>query len=60
MATMACRAAVKDGDELDLAAARDLIARSLELPLPRCPHGRPIWIKLDRPSLDRMVGRFVP
>jgi DNA mismatch repair protein MutL len=60
MATMACRAAVKDGDELDPAAARDLIARSLELPLPRCPHGRPIWIKLDRPSLDRMVGRFVP
>ncbi|MCX7026317.1 MAG: DNA mismatch repair endonuclease MutL [Spirochaetes bacterium] len=59
MATMACRAAITDGDELDPAAARDLVARALELPLPRCPHGRPIWVKLDRTSLDRMVGRLV-
>ena len=60
LATMACRAAIKDGDELDHAAGRDLVARALELPLPRCPHGRPIWVKLDRASLYRMVGRFVP
>ena len=60
MATMACRAAIKDGDELDAAAAKDLIAKSLELPLPRCPHGRPIWVKLDRTILYKMVGRIIP
>ncbi|MCE1196940.1 DNA mismatch repair endonuclease MutL, partial [bacterium] len=59
VATMACRAAVKDGDRLDDAAARDLIRRALELPFPRCPHGRPIWARLDRAALYRMVGRTV-
>jgi DNA mismatch repair protein MutL len=59
VATMACRAAVKDGDTLDDDAARDLIRRALELPFPRCPHGRPIWARLDRAALYRMVGRTI-
>ena len=59
VATMACRAAIKDGDPLDDAAARDLIRRALELPFPRCPHGRPIWARLDRATLFRMVGRTI-
>ncbi|HEY9054237.1 MAG TPA: DNA mismatch repair endonuclease MutL [Rectinemataceae bacterium] len=59
MATMACRAAIKDGDILDPAAAKDLIGKALRLPMPRCPHGRPIWLKLDRGVLYRMVGRTV-
>jgi len=58
IATMACRAAVKDGDILDDAAARDLIRQALELPFPRCPHGRPIWARFDKTSLYRMVGRI--
>lgn len=58
VATMACRAAVKDGDVLDDAAARELIRMSLKLPFPRCPHGRPIWVKLDKTALYRMVGRY--
>lgn len=57
-AGMACRAAVKDGELLDDSSARELIRRSLALPFPRCPHGRPIWIKLDRTTLYRMVGRI--
>ena len=59
VATMACRAAIKDGDALDDAAASDLIRRALELPFPRCPHGRPIWARLDRAALNRMVGRTI-
>lgn len=59
VATMACRAAIKDGDSLDDAAARALISRALELPFPRCPHGRPIWARLDRATLYRMVGRTI-
>jgi DNA mismatch repair protein MutL len=58
VATMACRAAIKDGEILDENAARELIRMSLELPFPRCPHGRPIWVKLDKTSLYRMVGRL--
>lgn len=59
VATMACRAAIKDGDTLDDAAALDLIRRALDLPFPRCPHGRPIWARLDRATLYRMVGRTI-
>lgn len=55
---MACRAAVKDGDLLDDFAARNLIERALALPFPRCPHGRPIWVKFDKTTLYRMVGRI--
>lgn len=59
LATVACRAAVKDGDLLDPDAANNLIAQALRLPFPRCPHGRPIWVALDRNSLYRMVGRLL-
>jgi len=58
-ATAACRAAVKDGDELDEAAALELIAAALDLPEPRCPHGRPIWVRMTRDQLYRMVRRIV-
>jgi len=58
-ALAACRAAVKDGDELDEAAAEELIARALELPEPRCPHGRPIWSRITREQLYRLVRREV-
>jgi DNA mismatch repair protein MutL len=59
LALAACRAAVKDGDELDEVAAEELIARSLELPEPRCPHGRPIWTRITREQLFRLVRREV-
>jgi len=58
-ASIACKAAVKDGDLLEDRAATTLIAQALALPLPRCPHGRPIWLKLDRKTLERMIGRSV-
>lgn len=58
-ASIACKAAIKDGELLEDRAAAALIAQSLSLPLPRCPHGRPIWLKLDRKTLDRMIGRDV-
>lgn len=57
LAGMACKAAVKDGEILDELSARRLIAEALALPFPRCPHGRPIWVRLDEATLARMVGR---
>jgi DNA mismatch repair protein MutL len=58
-ALAACRAAIKDGDSLDPAAAEELIARSLSLPEPRCPHGRPIWTRITRDQLYRLVRREI-
>ncbi len=58
-ALAACRAAVKDGDNLDDAAAEALIAAALELPEPRCPHGRPIWTRITREQLYKLVRREV-
>jgi DNA mismatch repair protein MutL len=58
-AMAACRAAVKDGDELDDQAAEALIARALALPEPRCPHGRPIWTRVTREQLYRLVRRDI-
>jgi DNA mismatch repair protein MutL len=58
-ALAACRAAIKDGDSLDEAAAEELIARALELPEPRCPHGRPIWTRITREQLYKLVRREI-
>jgi DNA mismatch repair protein MutL len=58
-ALAACRAAIKDGDRLDRAAAEELIGRALELPEPRCPHGRPIWTRITREQLYKLVRREV-
>jgi len=57
-ARAACRRAVKDGDLLDRVTAEDLVRRSLALPEPRCPHGRPVWFELTRDELFRLVGRI--
>jgi DNA mismatch repair protein MutL len=56
-ATLACHGAIKDGDYLDDTAARELIAAALALPVPRCPHGRPLWVEVSREDLCRGVQR---
>jgi DNA mismatch repair protein MutL len=58
-AQAACRAAVKDGDELDESGAVALIRAAMAMPEPRCPHGRPIWLRLSRDDLYRAVRRLV-
>lgn len=56
-ATVACKKAVKDGTVLDSTTARNLVERAFALPVPRCPHGRPVWFTLSRAELYRLVGR---
>lgn len=58
-AQAACKAAIKDGDELDESGAVALINAALNLPEPRCPHGRPIWMRLSRDDLYKAVRRLV-
>jgi DNA mismatch repair protein MutL len=59
LAQAACRAAVKQGDELDPVSARELLLKALALPDPRCPHGRPVVRRLSRAELDKWFQRIV-
>jgi len=56
-ATFCCRAAIKDGDYLDDETAFALGKEALNLPDPRCPHGRPIWTEISREALFKAVRR---
>jgi DNA mismatch repair protein MutL len=57
-ATLACHGAIRDGDYLDEGSALALAEEALALPIPRCPHGRPIWVELRREDLLRTVRRI--
>jgi DNA mismatch repair protein MutL len=62
-ATLACRAAIKDGDWLDDSTAYELAETVLAMEektgqLPRCPHGRPLWKELSRDELFKAVRRI--
>jgi DNA mismatch repair protein MutL len=57
-ATLSCHGAVKDGDYLDDGTALALAEAALCLPVPRCPHGRPLWKELSREELFRAVRRI--
>jgi DNA mismatch repair protein MutL len=57
-ADLACKAAVKDGERLDAVSAAELARQALALPVPRCPHGRPVWRRIDREELLHAVGRL--
>ena len=56
-ATVCCRAAIKDGDYPDDETAFSLGKQALELPDPRCPHGRPIWTEISKDALFKAVRR---
>jgi DNA mismatch repair protein MutL len=56
-ATIACRAAVMDGEILDFLSGKDLAVKTLSLDNARCPHGRPIWFEISREKLFEMVQR---
>lgn len=58
LATLACHSAIQDGEILDAPTAEALAAAALALPEPRCPHGRPIWVRLSREELFKMVRRL--
>jgi DNA mismatch repair protein MutL len=57
-ATLSCHGAVKDGDYLDDGAALALAEEALRLPVPRCPHGRPVWMEIGRETILKAVRRL--
>ncbi len=56
-AVIACRAAIKAGDDIDRWSAEALLKKVFELEEPACPHGRTFLIKLSEKDLRTMVGR---
>ena len=54
---IACRAAIKAGDDIDRWSAEELIRKVFELDEPACPHGRTFLIRLKEKDLRTMVGR---
>jgi len=54
----ACRSAIRNGTELDLAAMQNLLDLWQATRSPRtCPHGRPIYLSLEESSLSRFFRR---
>jgi DNA mismatch repair protein MutL len=57
-ATLVCHHALKEGDYLDERTALALGEAVLKLPVPRCPHGRPIWYEINRETVFKAVRRI--
>ncbi len=54
----ACRSAIRNGTALDLAQMQTLLDQWVRTRNPRtCPHGRPIYLRLDESSLARFFRR---
>ena len=58
-AIIACRAAIKSGDDIDRWIAEELLKKVFALEEPACPHGRTFLIKLTEKNLREMVGRTI-
>jgi DNA mismatch repair protein MutL len=58
-AGIACKKAIKDGSPVDPLSACEIIQAVLDMEVPRCPHGRPLWFEISREELFRKVGRIV-
>ncbi|MEM4398020.1 MAG: DNA mismatch repair protein MutL, partial [Candidatus Woesearchaeota archaeon] len=60
IAKMACRKAIKAGDEITLPQIKNYIQQLSERYLPyTCPHGRPIFIKFNIYDLEKLFKRIV-
>ena len=54
----ACRSAIRNGTPLSLAEMQNLLDQWVRTRHPRtCPHGRPIYLRLDESSLSRFFRR---
>lgn len=56
-ATMACRGAIKAGDEISYDEMKHVVDVVLSGQVRTCPHGRPVMIELDWSQLEKSFGR---
>ena len=57
---VACHAAIRAGDALSREEMEALLAQleGLDINL-YCPHGRPVWVEIDRRELEKRFKRIV-
>lgn len=61
MRSLACRGAIKKGQHISPEEARGLLAKLSKLDGPvTCPHGRPVFLTVDRSQLARAFKRSGP
>jgi len=58
-ARAACKKALKAGNAIDYDKAIDLIKKVFAMPMPRCPHGRPLYWQLTKDKLYQLLERTV-
>ena len=57
---LACRTAIKAGDEISLPQIKQYIVELVDKDIPyTCPHGRPIMIKFSMYEIEKMFKRVV-
>ena len=59
LATAACKAAVKGGESLTADEVRSLMEQMQGNMGLRCPHGRPVAVRLTRTEIEKMFKRIV-
>jgi DNA mismatch repair protein MutL len=58
LATMACKSAVKAGEPLAREKMGYLVEELFKTTQPAlCPHGRPIVVRIEKPTIDKGMGR---
>lgn len=58
-ATIACHAAIRDGDTVDAITAESLVRKVFAMEHPVCPHGRTFVVEITKESLRQAVGRII-
>ena len=56
-AIIACKAAIKAGDDIDRWSAEDILRRVFAMEEPACPHGRTFLMKISEKELRLLAGR---
>jgi len=59
MASIACKSAIKDGAILAHNDAVELCTIAFNLPIPYCPHGRPIYFIISKENAFKNVKRII-
>ncbi|MCM2325515.1 MAG: DNA mismatch repair endonuclease MutL [Candidatus Woesearchaeota archaeon] len=60
VARMACRTAIKAGDDITLPEIKKYVQELMAMDIPyNCPHGRPIMVKISLYELEKMFKRIV-
>jgi DNA mismatch repair protein MutL len=59
LAQKACKSAIKSGDKLNASDIEILVSKLKENLGLKCPHGRPVVVKITRTEIDKWFKRIV-